>query len=236
MNKRVSRILFVGGAAAAVIALGSATAFAATAKTWSISPKGAFTSSLNSGATTTLKDTTTGITLTCTKSSSNGSVPKAGSGLPGKGLAKITTTTFGTSASPCTGPAGSTFTAVGLNFPWKLNGVSYKGSVDGGQTTGTITASGTGVGGKISGTVLGVTCSATLGGTTTAKATAHGLYDNGSHTLAITSVTNLKVLTSTCPDVNVGDASTFITAPASSAGKAVTNGYVVSPALTVTSP
>jgi hypothetical protein len=235
MNKRVSRTLFVSGVTAAVIALGTATAFAVTA-TWTISPKGNFTSGLNSGTTTLLTDTTTGTQLTCTVSASNGTVPKSGSGLSGKGIAKITSTTFGTSAHPCTGPAGSTFTSVGLNFPWKLNATKYNKAVDGGQTTGTITAAGTGVGGKITGTVLGVACSATLGGTTTAPAKANGLYDNGSHTLAITSVTNLKVTASTCPTVNVGDSSTFTTAPASKAGTAVTHGYVVSPALHISSP
>ena len=235
MNKRVSRTIFVSGAAAAVIALGATAAFATTA-TWSISPKGNFTSSLSSGTTTTLTDTTTGITLTCTVSASDGTVPKAGSGLSGKGIATITSTTFGTSSTLCTGPAGSKFTAVGTNTPWKLNATKYKASVDGGQTTGTITAKGTGVGGKITGTVIGVNCSATLGGTTSAPAKANGLYDNGSHTLAITSVTNLKVLTSTCPDVNVGDVSTFVTAPASKAGSPVSHGYSVSPALQITSP
>lgn len=233
MNRRLSRILFVGGAAAAVIALTAAAAFAAT---WSISPAGKFTGTLNSGATTMLEDTSTGVTLTCTASTSKGKVPKAGSGLSGKGIATITSTTFGTSAKKCTGPAGSTFTAKGTNTPWKLNAVSYKASVDGGQTTGTITSSGTGVGGKLSGTVLGVSCSATFGGTTSAPAKANALYDNKSHLLAITSVSNLKVTASNCPDVNVGDGATFVTAPASKKGTKVSHGYSTSPAIKITSP
>jgi hypothetical protein len=233
MNKRLSRILFVGGGAAAVVALSAGAAFAAT---WSISPAGNFIGSLNSGTTTSLKDTTSGVTLSCSKASSNGNVPKAGSGLSGKGIAKITKVTFGTSTVKCTGPAGSTFTAVGLNLPWSLNAVSYNASVDGGQTTGTITAPGTGVGGKITGTVLGVSCSATIGGTTAKPAVASGLYDNKSRLLAITKVTNLKVLTSNCPTVNVGDGSTFITAPASKAGKAVSHGYAISNKIKITSP
>jgi hypothetical protein len=146
MNRRLSRILIVGGTAAAAIALSAQAAFAST---WTISPAGSFTAPLKSGTTTLLKDLSTGITLTCTKSTSKGSVPKAGSGLSGKGIATISSTTFGTSTTPCTGPAGTTLTSVSLNTPWKLNAVSYKASVDGGQTTGTITASCTGDGEKI---------------------------------------------------------------------------------------
>jgi hypothetical protein len=234
MRKHLTKVLLTGGAAAAAITLGASAAVAAT--TWSVSPAGNFTGKLNSGTTTLLKDTTSGTTLTCTVSTSKGKVPKAGHGLSGKGIATITSTTWGTSATPCTGPAGSTFTAKGTNTPWKLNAVSYKASVDKGQTTGTITASGTGVGGKITGTVLGSACSATFGGTSSKPAMAHGLYDNGSHTLAITSVSNLKVTASTCPTVNVGDGATFVTSPTSKAGTKVSHGYTVSPAIKITSP
>jgi hypothetical protein len=233
MRKHLTKILLTGGAAAAVITLGASAAVAAT---WSISPAGSFTGNLNSGTTTKLTDNTTHAALSCTKSTSTGSVPKAGHGLSGKGIATISKTTFGTSATKCTGPAGSTFTAVSLNTPWKLNAVSYKASVDGGQTTGTITASGTGVGAKITGTVLGSPCSATVGGTTSAPAVAHGLYDNNSHLLAITGVTNLKVLKSNCLEVNKGDSVTFITSPASKAGTAVSHGYSVSSKIKITSP
>jgi hypothetical protein len=236
VNRRLSRILVVGGSAASVIALTAATALASTASTWSISPAGAFTASLNKGTTTLLQDTTSKIVLTCKVSVSKGSVPKAGHGLSGKGIATITSTTFGSSKSKCTGPAGSTFTAVGSNLPWSLNAVKYNKSVDGGQTTGTITAKGTGVGGVLKGTVLGSKCSVTFGGTTSAPALANGLYDNKSHLLAITSVKNLKVTKSTCPGVTVGDGSTFITSPGSKAGKAVSHGYSVSPALKISSP
>jgi hypothetical protein len=233
MRKHLTALLLSSGAAAAAIML---SASAASAATWSISPAGSFTGTLNTGTTTLLKDTSTGITLTCTKSTSTGSVPKAGHGLSGNGIASISKTTWGTTSSPCTGPASSTFTAVSTGTPWKLNAVSYKASVDGGQTTGTISASGTGVGGKITGTVLGVACSSTFGGTTSAPAKANGLYDNGSHLLAITSVSNLKVTASTCPDVNVGDGATFITNPASKAGTKVSHGYSVSSKLKLTSP
>lgn len=233
MRKHLTAILVSGGAAAAAIMLSATAALAAT---WSVSPAGTFAGTLNTGTTTLLKDNTTGITLSCTKSTSNGSVPKAGHGLAGKGIATITKTTWGTSTVPCTGPAGSTFTAVSKNTPWKLNAVSFKAGVDGGQTVGTITAAGTGVGGTITGTVLGASCSATFGGSSAAHAVAHGLYDNGSRLLAITSVSNLKVTASTCPGVSVGDVASFITSPASKAGAKVTHGYHVNKAIKITSP
>jgi len=233
MNRRLNRILIVGGSAAAMIALSAQAAFAST---WSISPAGSFTASLNSGTSTMLKDTTSGTTLTCLTATAKGNVPKAGSGLSGTGIATISSATFGSSTKLCTGPAGSTFTAVGLNFPWKLNAASYNASVDGGQTTGTITASGTGVGGKLTGTVVGINCSVTLGGTTSAPAKAHALYDNNSHLLAITSVSNLKVLASNCPTVNVNDGASFVTSPTSKAGTAVTHGYSVSSKIHLSSP
>jgi hypothetical protein len=233
MNRRLNRILIVGGGAAAVIALSAQAAFAST---WTISPAGSFTGSLNSGTTTVLKDTNTGITLSCTIATAKGSVPKAGSGLSGTGIATISSTTFGTSTTPCTGPLGSTITAVSLNAPWKLNAVSYKASVDGGQTTGTITAAGTGVGAKISGVIGGVSCTATVGGTKAAPAKANGLYDNGSHLLAVTSVTGLKVLTSNCPTLTVGNGTTFTTSPASKAGTAVSHGFSISSKIHLSSP
>jgi hypothetical protein len=233
MRKHLTALLLSSGAAAAAIML---SASAASAATWSISPAGGFTATLNSGSQTLLKDTSTGITLACNASTSTGTVPRAGHGLSGNGIASITKTTWGTTAVPCTGPAGSTFTAVSLNTPWKLNAVSFNKSVDGGQTTGTISGSKTGVGGKITGTVLGTKCSASFGGTTAKPAKANGLYDNGSHLLAITSVTNLKVTASTCPGVVAGNAATFVTFPASTAGTAVSHGYSVSPKLTLTSP
>lgn len=233
MRKRIATILLTGSAATLAVCL---SATAASAGTWSIHPAGPFTGTLNKGTTTMLKDTTSGVSLTCTTSTSKGKVPSAGSGKSGTGIAKITSTTFGTSADKCTGPAGSTFTAVGTNTPWNLNAISYNASVDGGQTTGTITAPGTGVGGKLTGTVLGVSCSATFGGTKSKPAVAHGLYDNGSHLLAVTSVSNLKVLSSTCPEVSKGDGATFVTSPTSTAGHTVSHGYDVSPAIKITSP
>jgi hypothetical protein len=233
MRKRIASIMLSGGGAALAVCL---SATAASAATWSISPAGSFTGSLNSGTTTQLKDTTTGVVLTCTTATAKGNVPKAGSGLPGKGIATVSAATFGSSTKKCTGPAGSTFTAVGTNLPWSLNAGSYNPNVDGGQTKGTLTASGTGVGGKLTGTVLGVSCSATFGGTTAAPAIAQFLYDNTPHLLAITGVTHLKVLSSNCPDVSPGDGATFVTSPVSKAGTAVSHGYSVSPPLKITSP
>jgi hypothetical protein len=188
------------------------------------------------GTTILFEDTTTGLRNTCSAATAEGGVTKAGHGLSGAGIVTISSNTWGTSTKKCTGPAGVTFTAVGTNTPWKLNAVSYKASVDGGQTTGTITASGSGIGLKITGALLSLPCSMTTGGTKSAPASASFLYDNNSHLLAITSVKNLKLTKSNCPFYNVGNRALFITSPASTAGKAVTRGYSVSSKIHLTSP
>ncbi|MBV9383248.1 MAG: hypothetical protein JOY82_17145 [Streptosporangiaceae bacterium] len=228
MKKRLATILLAGGAAGAVLAMSAPAAVAAT-PTWSSTPGGAFTSATNAGTTTVLKDLKTGSTITCTTSAANGALKK-GHKLPGAGIGLITAVTFGTTASKCKGPFGSTWTSVGSatpKSPWLLNAKTYKGSVDKGQTAGTITHAGTGVGATLHGSVLGANCTANVGGTTKAPALANVLYDNGSGLLAVTSTANLKILSTNCPGISAGDAVTFVTSPASSAGKTVSHGYAV---------
>jgi hypothetical protein len=233
MRGRLTRILFPVVAAAVTVTL-SATGTLAT--TWSISPAGKFTASLNKGTSILFKDNQSGTIFLCPAAPVKGAVPKAGHGLPGKGIATINRNTWGTSTQKCNGPGGWTITAVSVDTPWKLNAVSYKASVGGGQTTGTITASGTGIGLRITGSFFGAACSMTIGGTKSAPASASFLYDNKPHLLAITSATKLKLTKSTCPTFNVGDGATFITSPASTPGKAVSHGYSVSSKIKLTSP
>lgn len=228
MKKRLATILLAGGAAAAVLGMSATPAIAAT-PTWSSTPGGAFTSKLNKGTTTVLRDLKTGSTITCTTSSANGTLKK-GHRLSGNGIGSITSVLFGTTASKCKGPFGSTWVSTGTattKSPWLLNAKSYKGSVDKGQTVGTITHSGIGVGATLSGSVLGAKCSATVGGTTRAPASANVLYDNGSGLLAVVSTVNLKILKNNCPGISVGDTVTFTTVAASKAGKTVSHGYAV---------
>lgn len=148
---RARGLLTLGAATAAVIGLSAAPALAGTtATTFTVKPGGSITAK---AGTTTLTDPKTGTTLTCKSSSGKGSVKK-GSGLPGKGLGKITNLAF----KSCTGPLGISFTVKTTHFPWSLNAVSFKNGV----TTGTIT----GIHAKLS----GPSCSAVVDGT---KATAN---------------------------------------------------------------
>jgi hypothetical protein len=233
MRGRLTRILVPAAALAVTLALSAAGALATT---WSISPAGKFTASPNKGTTILFTDVRSGTPFFCPAGTTKGDVPKAGHGLSGNGIATISRNTWGTSAHKCTGPAGTTCTAVSINTPWKFTPISYSAKVDGGQTTGVITASGTGTSFKISCIVLGAVCSMTTGGSKSAPARASFLYDNNPHLLAITSVSHLKLTKSNCPTYNVGDGATFITNPASKAGKAVSHGYSVSSKIHLTSP
>ena len=233
MRGRLTRIMLIGAAAAVTVMLSAAGALAAT---WSVHPAGSFTAPLNQGTMILFKDDTSGLTLACPAATAKGDVPKSGHGLAGNGIATISRNTWGTSTRVCTGPLQSMSTAVSTNTPWKFNAAGYNASVDGGQTRGTITASGAGIGFKIASSALGVACSMTIGGSKSAPASASFLYDNKSHLLAITDVTNLKVLSSNCPAVNAGDRERFITTPASKAGSSVTHGYSVSSRIHLTSP
>jgi hypothetical protein len=224
--------------AGAAIALAATSAFASAphAKlSWSVSPGGSIKGVLNSGTTTILKDTTSGNSVTCKVSTAVGSL-KSGSGLSGSGIGKITSISWGTSTTKCTGPFSSAWTATGTatsTDPWMLNATGYASSVDGGQTSGTITehdATGDiGVGATLHGTVLGAACTAVVGGTTSAPASASVLYDNTSGLLAATGTSGLKVLSSNCPGLTKGDSVTFFTSPTSKAGTAVSHGYAISP-------
>jgi hypothetical protein len=160
--------LVSGAAFVAALGLAASPAFAATTFTVSGSTGsgGAFTATASKP---TLKDTTTGTTLTCASSAAAGAAPNA-SHVSGAGIAQITKTTFAT----CTGPAGISFTVSALNQPWKLNAVSYAGGV----TTGTLT----GVRASISGL-----CNATFADTSGSAngATLNATYTNSTHTLSI---------------------------------------------------
>jgi hypothetical protein len=192
--KRTYGILFAGAATAAVIGMSAAPALAAT--TWSVSPGGAIT---GKSGTTTLKDTTTGNSLSC-KSSTTKATLKKGTGLAGAGLGSITSVTFAT----CTGPLGLTFTVKSNDLPWKLNAVSYNATT--GVTTGTITG--------IDATLTGPSCTATVDGTGAGKhnGMVKGTYNNSTGKLAVLATGgNLHIynVTGCAGLINSGDASQF---------------------------
>jgi hypothetical protein len=208
-NRLTRRVLFTGVATAAAIGASAGVALA-VAITFTISPGGAITA--NAG-TTTLKDTNTGSVLTCTSSTSSGTL-KSGSGVSGTNLGSITKLSF----SNCTGPLGLTFTVTNSGFPWTLSGTSYNAGT--GTTTGFIN--------HIKSKLTGPSCSANVGGTT---ATAFGkvkvTYKNSTGKLSVLATGgNLHVwAVSGCAGlINTGDATQF------------TGVYTVTPKQTITSP
>jgi hypothetical protein len=205
-RKRLGGVLVLGAVTAAMIGMAAAPALASNATTWTVKPGGAITAKAGK---TTLKDTSTGSTLSCKSSSGKGTVKK-GSGLSGSGIASITALSFKT----CTGPLSLTFTVKTAGFPWKLNAASYKSGV----TTGTITG--------IKATLSGPSCSAKVGGTSASKSgTVAATYTNSSGKLATkTSGGNLHVWdVSGCAGlIKSGDATTF------------SGSYAISPKQTIT--
>lgn len=119
---RPRRILLT--AAAAVLAVGLMAEPATAETTWTIQPGGQ--TSYTSGKTT-LKDTKTGTTLTCTSASLAGRL-KSGSGLSGTHAGSLT----GGTLSNCGGPEGLVFAIKLLDLPWRINLTSYaSGAVHG---------------------------------------------------------------------------------------------------------
>jgi hypothetical protein len=202
-------MLFTGGATALAVGASAGVALA-VAITFSISPGGAITAK---AGLTTLKDTNTGSVLSCTSSSSSGTL-KTGHGISGTSLGSITKLSF----SSCTGPLGLTFTVANSGFPWTLSGTSYN------STTGVTTGFINGIKSKLSGPA----CTAFVAGTTaTTPGKVKVTYTN--------STGKLKVLTtggtlhvwnvSGCAGlINSGDATQF------------SGTYTVSPKQKITSP
>jgi hypothetical protein len=189
---------------ATVAVLGAGPAFAAT---WTVTPGGSVS---GSAGTTTLKDSTTGTTISCSSSTATGTL-KSGSGLTNP-IGSIA----GISFSNCTGPLGLAFTAS-VTGPLPLNANSYSSGV----TSGTIT--------HIHGTVSSSGCSAVIDGTS-------GTADNGTVNATFTNSTSqLKVLTtgSTLHIYNVSGCFGLIS---NGDGATFSGTYNITPKQTVTSP
>ncbi|ROO86781.1 hypothetical protein EDD29_4361 [Actinocorallia herbida] len=202
MRKSSSAMLVAAAAAAGVVCVG-APAFAAT---WTVTPGGAVTAT---AGTTTLKDVTSGATLTCTSSTTDATV-QSGTGLSGTAIATITNVNF----TSCKGPLGIKFNVVNNGVSYQLNAVSYASGV----TTGTLD--------NVTATMSGLLCSASVGGTTaTTPGSVNGTYTNSTGVLAV-SGGNLHVWNvSGCFGLlHNGDAVTY------------TANYTLAPTLTITSP
>jgi hypothetical protein len=205
MLTRVRGTVLTVALAATVASLGSAPAFAAA--TWTVTPGGAVSGAAGS---TTLKDSTTGTTVTCSSSSASGTLG-SGSGLSNP-IGSIASITF----NNCTGPLGITFSAS-VTGPFSLNANSYSSGV----TSGTITG--------IHGTLTSSLCSLVIDGT---SATAHNgtvkaTFTNSTSTLKVLasgSTLHIYSVSGCFGLVNNGDAASF-------AGS-----YAISPSQTITSP
>jgi len=210
IHKRLTRrILLTGGATALAVGVSAGVALA-VAITFSISPGGAITA--NAGKTT-LKDTATGSVLSCTSSSSKGTL-KSGHGISGTNLGSITQLSF----SNCTGPFGLTFNVTNSGFPWTLHGTAFNATT--GVTTGNITGikshlAGTGCAADVAG--------ATAGSTGKVKVT----YTNSTHKLKVLpggGTLHVFNVNGCAGLINSGDATQF------------SGTYTVTPAQTITSP
>jgi hypothetical protein len=210
IRKRFTRRVLFTGAATAVAIGASAGVALAVAITFSITPGGAITASAGK---TTLKDVNTGSVLSCTSSSSSGTL-KSGHGISGTNLGSITALSF----SNCTGPLGLTFTVTNSGFPWTLHGTAFNATT--GVTTGNITG--------IKSHLSGPGCSADVAGATaTSTGKVKVTYTNSTHKLKVlpTGGTLHVFNVSGCAGlINSGDATQF------------SGTYTVTPAQTITSP
>lgn len=99
--------------AATALLIGVSAGPALAAVTWTVTPGGSFTAT---AGTTTLTDTKTGNSLSCTSSNATGSL-KSGSGLSGSHIGSVASISF----NSCTGPLGITFTVTSSHLPWYQN-------------------------------------------------------------------------------------------------------------------
>ena len=208
MSNRHAPILAAGGVAVLAATLGAAPALAAT--TWTIHPGGAITA--NSGKTV-LKDTRTGIGLTCVSATASGTL-KRGSGLPGSragSLAAVGITT-------CGGPVR--FHLQATDLPWHVNLSSYDAKTE--VVTGTVS--------HIQLTLSGDGCTAVIGGIsgTASDGQVRFTYTDGTARLKLLAATgNLhfwNVSAGCLGLVNTGDRATLGAT------------YTVSPKQAITSP
>jgi hypothetical protein len=196
IRKRLTRRVLFTGAATAVAIGASAGVALAVAITFTISPGGAIT---GKAGKTTLTDTTTHSVLTCTSSTSTGTLKK-GSGISGSNLGSITKQTF----SNCTGPLSLTFTVANKHFPWTLSGTSYNAGT--GTTTGFING--------IESTLSGPSCTASVAGTSaTTPGKVKVTYSNSTGQLKVLAAGGTLHVwnVSGCAGlINSGDATQFV--------------------------
>jgi hypothetical protein len=136
-------------ALAAVLATGPgvASSAAATTRTWTVRPGGAITATAGK---TTLTDTKTGNTASCDSSRMSGTL-RSGNGLPGTGIATITSAAF-----RCPIPIGA-YRLTPRGLPWHLNLSSFDRGT--GVSRGTISHL------QLAFSIIGAPCSAVINAT-----------------------------------------------------------------------
>jgi len=211
MRRCLGVLLTAAGATSLAMALSAASAPAAPAAGWNVSPGGSFTG--KQSGKVTIADTATGESVVCTTTAAAGHL-KSGTGLPAS-IGSLRSL----SLTGCATPGGLAFTATAGALPWSLKAGKYleaKATTDGTLTGMHFTLAATG-------------CSATIDGTS-----ATG--DNGSVVIHIhNSPSKLKFEAAGATlHVYVGSGCTGVF----NNGDAVTidNAYLLSPAQTVTGP
>ncbi|WP_406012437.1 hypothetical protein OG520_05905 [Streptomyces sp. NBC_00984] len=215
MRNTLRRALFATTVAAAAFGFAATSASATALAQWTVSnpnTNGAFSAHLKAGTTAELLDNTTGQGVSCSTAAASGTA-NSGVHSGGSGLASISSATWGTAASTCAGPLGSTFTASLTSGTIKLNGASYAGGVTSGNLTD--------VNVTITGDTLFGVCTATITGSA-----ANAKYTNSTGQLSIVNGTGLTIATANnCSGLmNAGDAAQFSAT------------YVLDKPITVTSP
>ncbi|MFJ6014812.1 hypothetical protein [Streptomyces sp. NPDC092952] len=201
MSKTLSRALFATTVAAAALGFAATSASATALAGWTVTnanSAGTFTASLKAGTSATLVDTTTGQQVDCSVSPASGTAPSGTYGT-GAGLAKITAVTWGSAASPCPGPLGSSFQAsLASGAVISIDAASYSGGISSGSLSGVKVN-------LVGDTILG-TCNAVISGSV-----SNVTYNNSTGELAINTGTGLKVESaSNCAGLlNAGDLATF---------------------------
>jgi hypothetical protein len=157
MHRKMIAILGTAATTATLLGLGST---AAMATTYTVSPAGAVTATQSGNST--LKDVSTGNTLTCTAGSGKATLSASSNGSP---IGTISALTY----SGCTGPLSLSFTVTANSLPYDLNVTAYNSGT--GVSTGTITG--------INAALSGPGCSATVKGTVDAS------YSNSTGNLTV---------------------------------------------------
>ncbi len=201
-NRLRKSILVTGATTAMVIGVAGVAVAVSTVPEVDVSPAGSITAS---AGTTTLKDTTTGSVLSCTSSSSSGTLNAEGDPT----LGSITALSF----SNCTGPFGLSFTVTNSGFPWKLTASAFNSGT--GVTTGKISG--------IKSHLSGPSCSADIAGATaTTPGSVKVTYTNSTGVLKVSGGTLDIFNVSGCSGlIKTNDESTF------------TGSYTVSPKQTI---